>query len=96
MTDSFFFLTIFISLFFGIVVYGQHMLKKAKLDGNKKIELLEKEIFLHGQKVLNANDIELKINTLENRTKIAFETIKVELISLHFTIEELIIGSVKI
>lgn len=46
--------------------------------------------------MLNANDIELKINTLENRTKIAFETIKVELISLHFTIEELIIGSVKI
>lgn len=72
------------------------MLKKAKLDDNKKIELLEKEIFLYGQKVLNANDIELKINTLENRTKIAFETIKVELISLPFTIEELIIGSVKI
>lgn len=73
----------------GIVLIYQKGISQIRNSGTLKCLAIENKIALENRKLLNSKEIELKINNLENQTKLKFNTIKIEIAELQFTLEEL-------
>lgn len=73
----------------GIVFIHQKGISQIRKSGTLKCLDIENQIASENRKLLNSKEIELKINNLENQTKLKFNTIKIEIADLHFTLEEI-------